>query len=86
MSTSLSDKAAHVLARQIVSEASNVRVKRGRTNGKNVLHVFVPGDNKSGRTISCAADWETHPANEQAAKQQHESVPVPDLVITHKNA
>ncbi len=86
MNASLSDKDARSLARQIVKDAPHVRVKTGRTNGNNVLHVFVPGDNKLARTISCAADWETHPANEQALKQQHESVPVPDLIITHKVA
>lgn len=60
---SLTEKAARELAKQIVKDSKNVRVSFGRTNGQIVLHTFIPGDNKMGRTIKSAAEWDDHPAN-----------------------
>lgn len=63
----LTEKDARALGKQIVKDGKNVRVKFGRTNGRVVLHVYVPGTNLS-RTIDNAADWESHPANERARR------------------
>lgn len=64
----LTDKEARVLGRQIVKDSKNVRVTFGQTNGQIVLHVFVPGSNKLGRTIKDAVEWEDHPANERSKR------------------
>lgn len=84
LSPPLTDKAARNLGRQIAKDSSAARVKFGKTNGLNVLHVFVPGRNDLGRTISAAAEWELHPANERARKsrrEEHHSDT--ELIITH---
>ena len=72
MINTLSDKDARVLATRIVKEASDVRVKFGKTNGENVLHVFVPGSASLGRTIRNAAGWENHPANVKTSRKRNE--------------
>jgi hypothetical protein len=64
----LSAKEARALAKQIVKDGKNVRVKPGVTNGKNVLHVWVPGRNDLGVTIDSAAQWDLHPANERVRR------------------
>ena len=64
----LTEKAARALAKQIVKDGKNVRVKRGITNGKHVLHVYVPGRNDMGVTIDNASDWHDHPANERVRR------------------
>ncbi len=64
----LTESEARALGKQIAKDSSNVRVKFGTTNGSPVLHVFVPGDNENGRTIRSAAEWEDHPANEKARR------------------
>lgn len=66
--TPLSDRDAQALAKSIVKEQGNVRVKFGKTNGQNLLHVFVPGENEMGFVVRSAADWEDHPANERARR------------------
>lgn len=70
MSTDLTEKGARDLARQIVKDASNARVKFGNTNGRICLHVFVPGSNDQGRTIYNAAGWDSHPANQRASRNK----------------
>lgn len=64
----LSEKEARALAKEIAKEQGNVRVKFGTTNGQLLLHVFVPGHNKHGRVVRSASDWEDHPANERARR------------------
>lgn len=64
----LTEKSARALGTQIVKDNKNVRVKFGRTNGEIVLHVFVPGKNNLSRTITNASDWDDHPANERARR------------------
>lgn len=55
------------LARRIVKEAPGVRVKFGNTNGRECLHVYIPGATL-GRTIYSAGEWENHPANPRVSK------------------
>lgn len=64
----LTDKSARELARQIVKDANDIRVKTGRTNGEIVLHVFVPGG--TSRTIKNVVDWEEDPRNERASRNR----------------
>lgn len=68
MTRTLSEKEARDLAKTIAKEQGNVRIKFGTTNGQLLLHVFVPGHNEHGRVVSCTADWEDHPANERARR------------------
>lgn len=60
--------AARKFGKKIVKDASNVRVKFGKTNGRICLHVFVPGHDTSGRTIYTPGEWENHPANTRAMR------------------
>lgn len=68
MTKTLSEGEARSLGKKIAKESSTVRVKFGTTNGNPVLHVFVPGENESGRTIRSEAEWEDHPANDKARR------------------
>lgn len=66
----LTEKTARELGRQIVKDSKAARVKFGETNGQIVLHVFVPGNNKLGRTIKSASEWDLHPANERSKRNK----------------
>lgn len=70
----LTDKQARDLGRRIVTDSKSVRVKFGKTNGRNVLHVFVPGTSVS-RTIQTLGQWESHPANVKTARKHKEEEP-----------
>lgn len=59
---------ARKFGKKIVKDASDVRVKFGKTNGRICLHVFVPGHDTSGRTIYTPGEWENHPANMRTVK------------------
>lgn len=59
------------LGKRIAKENKNVRVKFGTTNGKTVLHVYVPGSNSLGATISTYSEWEDHPANNYQKEDNH---------------
>lgn len=61
----LTDKAARELGKAIAKESNTVRIKFGKTNGRNVLYVFVPGKNDLGYTIQSYGEWELHPANDK---------------------
>lgn len=82
MSTDLTDKGARDLARQIVKDASNARVKFGTTNGRICLHVYVPGRNDMGRTIFNSSGWDAHPANQRSQRNKRfaEEQPMEALV------
>lgn len=67
----LTDKQASALATQIVKDDGRVRVKFGRTNGRPVLHVYVPGSPIS-RTIESYGEWENHPSFRAKAKRKAE--------------
>jgi hypothetical protein len=67
---SLTERDARQLAKQIVKDASNVRVKFGTTNGRLCLHVYVPGSTV-GRTIYSAGEWDSHPANQRANRNKN---------------
>jgi len=66
----ITDKRLSLLARQIVKDENSVRVKSGSVNGEPVLHVFVPGSNELARDVRTVGDWEAHPANGKAKRNQ----------------
>lgn len=78
------EKTSRELARQIVKDANDVRVKFGRTNGEIVLHVYVPGG--ISRTIKTAAEWDDHPSNEPGRNKRREESEnaAEELVIRNK--
>lgn len=68
----LSEDDARKLARRIVKDSPDVRVKFGNTNGRITLHVYVPGSSVS-RTIYNEAGWDSHPANQRAIRNKNEA-------------
>lgn len=82
----LTEKAYRSLAKQIVKDGKNVRVKRGMTNGKIVAHVYVPGRNDMGWTIDNASDWEFHPANERVRRNSEMAELEPTERIMESNS
>lgn len=73
MNVQPSDEARKV-ARRIVKDAPGVRVKFGRTNGRECFHVYVPGATL-GATVYSYGEWEAlnHPANQRSNRQRNET-------------
>jgi hypothetical protein len=65
--TELTEKSARELTRHIVKNSKDVIVKQGKTNGQIVLHVISTSLRQS-RTIRSLGEWEEHPANETARR------------------
>lgn len=82
----LTEKSRRALAKQIAKDGRNVRVKMGMTNGKLVLHVFVPGRNDMGQTIDSAAQWDLHPANERVRRNSEMAELEPTERIMESNS
>lgn len=56
----MTDQEARNLGRTVAQTSHGVRVKFGKTNGLNCLHLI---SNCGSRTIYSAAEWDAHPAN-----------------------
>lgn len=65
---SLTEKQAKDIGRQIVKDSNEVRVKFGEVNGEVVLHVYVPGKKDLARDVKSLSEWEDHPANGKAER------------------
>jgi hypothetical protein len=65
----MSDKEARLLARQVAKQSKCI-VKFGKTNGRNCLHLRLPGNGSE--TIYTPAEWTYHRWNRNNEKKERE--------------